>query len=144
LARIVVGVDDSPGGRAALAWALSEAALRHAELEVVHAWSLPLAEGWNTEWPADEAWFRERALDFLKKVVAECQSGDDAAVKPTLVPLECEGPAFGLLERCEGAELLVLGSRGRGGFKGLLLGSVSAQCVQHAACPVVVVKVPKH
>ena len=143
MTRIVVGVDDSPGGRAALAWALPEAELRHAQLEVVNAWSLPLAEGWNREWPSDEAWFRERSRGFLEQVVAECRTSDETSVTPVLVPLECEGPASGLLQRSEGADLLVVGSRGRGGFKGLLLGSVSTQCVQHAACPVVVVKAVK-
>jgi nucleotide-binding universal stress UspA family protein len=144
MARIVVGVDDSPGGRAALAWALQEAELRQAELEVVHVWALPLAEGWNTEWQADEAWYRERASEFLATVIAEGVTGRVSAVTPTPVPLECEGPAFGLLARAEGADLLVVGSRGRGGFTGLLLGSVSTQCVHHATCPVVVVHVPEH
>ena len=143
MARIVVGVDDSPGGRAALAWAMHEAELRHAQLEVVHAWSLPLAEGWNSEWPTDEAWFREQSRRLLEKLIAECPAREDIAVVPVVVPLECEGPAFGLLEQSKGADLLVVGSRGRGGFKGLLLGSVSAQCVQHATCPVVVVKAAK-
>ena len=142
MARIVVGVDDSVGGRTALGWAIREAELRHADLEVVHAWSLPMIEGWNREWPADEAWFRERSRQFLEKVIAECATADATTVKPTAVPLECEVPAWGLVEQSEGADLLVVGSRGRGGFKGLLLGSVSIQCVQHATCPVVVVKVP--
>lgn len=142
MARIVVGVDDSVGGRAALAWALPEAELRRAQLEVCHAWTLPMAEGWNSEWPADEAWFRDRSREFLEKVIAECPSGD-GTVQPVPVPLECEVPAFGLLAWSEGADLLVVGSRGRGGFKGLLLGSVSTQCVHHATCPVVVVKSPK-
>ena len=140
--RIVVGVDDSIGGRAALTWALREAELRHAELEVVNAWSLPLAEGWNSEWPADEAWYRGQSQEFLEKMIAECAPGGSTAVKPILVPLKAEGPAFGVLAKSEGADLLVVGSRGRGGFRGLLLGSVSTQCVQHATCPVVVVKVP--
>ncbi len=118
--------------------------MRHAELEVVHTWSLPLAEGWNSEWPTDEVWFREQARLLLEKLIAETPKQDDIAVVPVLVPLECEGPAFGLLEQSKGADLLVVGSRGRGGFKGLLLGSVSAQCVHYASCPVVVVKTAKH
>jgi nucleotide-binding universal stress UspA family protein len=140
MGRIVVGVDDSAGARAALAWALREAELRDAQLEVAHSWSLPMAEGWNSEWPTDEAWFRERSRQFLEKVIAEFATGDSTAIKPIAVPIESEVPALGLVERSEGADLLVVGSRGRGGFKGLLLGSVSAQCVQHATCPVVVVK----
>jgi nucleotide-binding universal stress UspA family protein len=137
--RIVVGVDDSPGARAALMWAYDEAALRHAPLEVVHAWSLPLAEGWNSEWPADEAWFQGEARKLLDRLIAE-RMPDGSGLEISRVPLECEGPAFGLLERSKSAALLVVGSRGRGGFKGLLLGSVSTQCVHHAECPVVVVK----
>lgn len=138
MARIVVGVDDSPGGRAALKWALDEAALRHATLEVVHAWSLPLSEGWNSKWPADEDWFRDDARTLVDRLIEQC--GDAAsAVEIVRVPLRCEGPAFGLLERSRSADLLVVGSRGRGGFKGLLLGSVSTQCVHHATCPVVVI-----
>jgi nucleotide-binding universal stress UspA family protein len=144
MARIVVGVDDSVGGRAALAWAVAEAELRHAELEVVNAWSMPLSEGWNSEWPADEAWYQGQSLGFLEKVTAECATGHGSTLKPIMVPLRSEGPAFGLLSQAEGADLLVVGSRGRGGFTGLLLGSVSVQCVQHASCPVVVVKAPNH
>ena len=140
--RIVVGVDDSAGGRAALTWALEEAELRHAQLEVVNAWSFPLAEGWNSEWPADEAWYRGKSEDFLERVIAECKTNRHSAVEPILAPLRSEGPAFGVLAQSEGADLLVVGSRGRGGFTGLLLGSVSTQCVQHATCPIVVVKVP--
>jgi len=142
MTRIVVGVDDSPGGRAALRWALREAELRGAELEVVNAWPLPMAEGWNREWPADEAAFRQASTDLLQKLVAECSPPDGGRVTPSLVPLRSEGPAFGLIEYSEGADLLVVGSRGRGGFSSLLLGSVSVQCVHHARCTVVVVKVP--
>ncbi len=141
MARIVVGVDDSLGGRAALSWAFDEAALRHATLEVVHAWSMPLWEGWNSEWPADEASFRDEAHQLVDKLVAECC---DTASPVEIVPVQllCEGPAFGLVAQSRTADLLVVGSRGRGGFKGLLLGSVSTQCVHHATCPVVVIPSP--
>ena len=141
MARIVVGIDDSPGGRAALGWALDEAALRHATLEVVHAWTLPLSEGWNSEWPADEVWFRDEAATVVNELIEECVD-EASAVEIIRVPLRCEGPAFGLLERSRSADLLVVGSRGRGGFAGLLLGSVSTQCVHHATCPVVVIPTP--
>ena len=143
MTRLVVGVDDSQGARAALAWALQEAQLRDAALEVVHAWSLPMAEGWNSEWPVDEAWFRERSRELLDKIIIECAAGTHTTVQAIPLPLECEVPALGLVEQSEGADLLIVGSRGRGGFKGLLLGSVSVQCVQHATCPVVVVKQPR-
>lgn len=140
MGRIVVGVDDSAGGRAALAWALEEAELRHSQLEVVHAWTLPLAEGWNREWPTDAAWFGDQARQLVDKLIAEQHVDESSTVEIVPMPVECEGPAFGLLDRAKGADLLVLGSRGRGGFTGLLLGSVSTQCVHHASCSVVVVK----
>ena len=143
MAQIVVGVDDSPGARAALVWAIREAELRKAVLEVAHVWSLPMSEGWNSDWPADETWFRERSKSFLDKLIAEFPSRPAGGVEPIPVALEAEVPALALVERSKGADLLVVGSRGRGGFKGLLLGSVSTQCVQHATCPVVVVKGPK-
>jgi len=142
MGRIVVGVDDSPGGRSALAFALQEAQFRHADLEVVNTWTLPAAEGWNSEWPTDEAWFRKQSSDFLERVIAEYATGGDTAVHIIPVPLECDVPALGLIDRSRGADLLVVGTRGRGGFKGLLLGSVSTQCVHHARCPVVVVNTP--
>jgi len=146
--RIVVGVDDSPGGRAALAWALEEARLRGARLEVVHAWTLPWAEGFNSEVAADATWYRDSSMALLESLIEEAETAATAAgaggpaVVPVPTPLQCEGPAFGLLAQAEGADLLVVGSRGRGGFAGVLLGSVSTQCVHHAHCPVTVVPAP--
>jgi nucleotide-binding universal stress UspA family protein len=141
MSRIVVGVDDSVGGRAALAWALDEARLRGARLEVTHSLSSPWSEGFNREWPSDEAWFVEQAKKLLEELVAEVDT-EGIAVKPVTVIVRAEGPGFGLIDRAAGADLLVVGSRGRGGFTGLLLGSVSTQCVHHAPCPVVVVPAP--
>jgi len=144
--RIVVGVDDSPGARAALTWALEEARLRGARLEVVHAWTLPWAEGFNREVAADATWYRESSMALLESIIEEAEATVAAAggppVAPVPTPVQCEGPAFGLLAQAEGADLLVVGSRGRGGFAGLLLGSVSTQCVHHAHCPVTVVPAP--
>ena len=99
---------------------------------------LPLSEGWNSEWPADEDWFRDDARTLVDRLIEEC--GDAAsAVEIVRVPLRCEGPAFGLLERSRSADLLVVGSAWPGRIQGLLLGSVSTQCVHHATCPVVVI-----
>jgi nucleotide-binding universal stress UspA family protein len=141
MTRIVVGVDDSPGGRAALDWALEEARLRSADLEVTYAVTLPLNEGLNRNWPEDEKWYMDQGDALLDRLLTEAHT-DDAAVKPVAVVIRSEGPAFGLLERSEGADMLVVGSRGMGGFKGMLLGSVSNHCVHHATCPVVVVRPP--
>jgi nucleotide-binding universal stress UspA family protein len=123
-----------------LAWALEEARLRQCRLEVVHAWTLPLAEGWNREWPTDAAWFKDQARELLDTLIAEQAVDEGSSVEIVAMPIQCEGPAFGLLDSATDADLLVLGSRGRGGFAGLILGSVSTQCVHHAPCSVVVVK----
>ena len=141
---IVVGVDGSPGGKAALQWALAEARLRHAPLRVVHAWMFPYAavgygfvpmidQGLNDE-------LARNAKSLVEKMLAEAGSEIDGVEVQTEI---VEGAAARvLLEQAEDAELLVVGSRGLGGFKGLLLGSVSQQCAHHAHCPVVVVPSP--
>jgi nucleotide-binding universal stress UspA family protein len=148
MARIVVGVDGSPGGRSALRWAVAEARVRGAPLHVVHAWMVPLIDALPEPWavgapslgPSDDEvhdHLEAAARNLLDACVDEARSAEpDVDVQGELV----EGrPAGALLEAAGGADLLVVGSRGRGGFAGLLLGSVSAQCVHHAPCPVVVV-----
>jgi nucleotide-binding universal stress UspA family protein len=142
--RIVVGVDGSEGGAAALEFAAGEAAFRGARLRIVSAWQVPaVAYGGHLGPPLDPAtWdaFGVRAQ----------QVADDAlaAVKKLHPSLEGEAlaiegqPADVLLEQGADATLIVVGRRGLGGFRSLLLGSVSQQVVQHAACPVVVVNQP--
>jgi nucleotide-binding universal stress UspA family protein len=135
--RIVVGVDGSDASLAALSWAVAEARLRGAEVEAIHAWTLP-AYGYDialafTDISAELAAEGEAMLD---RACAALEGGDQAVVRRVVTEAP---PAAALLEAAEGATLLVVGSRGRGGFKGLLLGSVSQQCVSHAGCPVVVV-----
>lgn len=141
--RIVVAVDGSEGAEHALRWALAEAELRGVELEVVSVWEVPYAwaEGWNAAWAEDEAVLAERTAqetaDFVDRVL-------DGKPRPPWVQVTAlEGaPALCLLRHAEHAGLLVAGTRGRGGFSRLLLGSVSSALVHHAVCPVVVVPSP--
>ena len=152
MGRVVVGVDDSEGARAALRFALEEARLRGASLHVVHAWRFPLYEGMPGAFvieapleptpPFDEV---RRALEVAGERLVDEALRDVAGDGELGVELRRDvveaAPARALIELAEGADLLVVGSRGRGGFRELLLGSVSAQCAHHAPCPVAIVPV---
>jgi nucleotide-binding universal stress UspA family protein len=140
---IVVGVDHSAGEKAALRFALEEARLRQATLRVAHAWQFGYigATGLDGLLPAaggeleDVRQAAAAALDeTLNEVVAD---GDDVTIERRL---DQGVPAAVLVDESRGADLLVVGSRGHGGFAQLLLGSVSQQCAQHAFCPVVIVR----
>ncbi|MGY6499300.1 MAG: universal stress protein [Acidimicrobiales bacterium] len=141
---IVVGVDGSDGSRQALRWAIEEAALRQVPLQAVATWQMPTYAytGVAVLPPMEE--LGEATREVLAEAVAQetaSLSGPSAQVQIEQVVVE--GPAAGaLIERSRHADLLVVGSRGYGGFRGLLLGSVSHQCASHAECPVVVV--PAH
>jgi len=147
VASIVVGVDGSPGSREALRWALDEARRREATLRIVHAWMVPLVEAMPEPWvlgltppaPSDEEVYehlRAAAQAVLDSAVDDAKAEPAVEVEGELV----EGRAApALIEAARDADLLVVGSRGRGGFAGLLLGSVSAQCAHHSPCPLVVV-----
>jgi nucleotide-binding universal stress UspA family protein len=139
---IVVGVDHSDGAKAALRFALEEAELRGATLRVVHAWQYGYiaATGLEGAYPAvggDIKDMRDAAETALEETLRESISDTDAvAIERRVV----QGRAASVLvEESQGADLLVVGSRGHGGFAGLLLGSVSQQCASHSACPVVIV-----
>jgi len=141
MARIVVGIDGSEHSKQALRWALGEARLRAASLRIVLAWKVPtyFVEGFApVEAIPDPTALTEAARERLDSIVYELTGGS------TEVPIEkivVEGAAAEILvEESEGADLLVVGSRGHGGFAGLLLGSVSQQCAHHAACPVVIIR----
>jgi nucleotide-binding universal stress UspA family protein len=137
--RIVVGVDSSPGSRTALRWALTQARLTGATVEAVAAWQAPVMYGNSYGWvpmPSDSlAAVTDKALaETVADVVGT--EGQPVEVRTTVA----EGPAAQvLMTAAAGAELLVVGSRGHGAFAGMLLGSVSQHCVQHAPCPVVVI-----
>lgn len=136
--RIVVGYDSSPGAHAALRWAAEEARLRGASLDVVHAWTYYVV-GATGLMPVDPTDLEAAAGTVLDEALAELGTVRGVEVNRRLT----EGPAAqALLHAAEGADLLVVGSRGRGGFAGLLLGSVSQQVSHHARCPVVIVPAP--
>ncbi|MDK1472399.1 universal stress protein [Streptomyces sp. 549] len=140
---VVLAVDGSAAGAAAVRFAFAEASLRGADLVAVHTWNNwtgPVSSGPGDPVPLvyDEAMLK----DEEERVLAEALSGlkheyPDVAVRRRLV----EGrPRQTLIEASEDAQLLVVGARGRGGFAGLLLGSVSQAVLHHAHCPVAVVR----
>jgi nucleotide-binding universal stress UspA family protein/nitroimidazol reductase NimA-like FMN-containing flavoprotein (pyridoxamine 5'-phosphate oxidase superfamily) len=138
--RLVVGVDGSAAAQAALAWALEEAALRRAALEVVFAWQFPfdMAAG-NPGVPAPAGEMRLWARDVVDQALEAVEVGDRVPV--------VRRPEYGaavpvLMAAARGAELLVVGTRGHGRLSTLLLGSVSQHLAVHAPCPVVVVHGP--
>ncbi|MGZ4508003.1 MAG: universal stress protein [Blastococcus sp.] len=133
--RIVVGVDGSDSSADALRWAAAQARLTGAALTAVMSWELPTSYAWgpvmdDTDWEAD-------ARKALEQTITETLDADAAATVQRSV---LRGhPARALLDASAGADLLVVGSRGHGGFAGLLLGSVSQHVITHATCPVLVV-----
>jgi nucleotide-binding universal stress UspA family protein len=135
--RIVVGVDGSEPSKQALRWAQRLAAGAGATVEAVIGWQYPVMTGWgpgalplNFDLQAD-----------MEKVLTDSVDAVFGAHRPAGLKLTvAEGhPASVLLERSAGALMLVVGSRGHGGFMGLLLGSISANVAEHARCPVLVV-----
>jgi len=132
---IVVGVDGSGHSRQALRWGAQLAAIFGARLHAVIAWEYPASFGWAAvpgNWDP-----REDTLGLLRQTVREV-FGDEP---PAGLQLEVrEGSAArALLDASERADLLIVGSRGHGGFAGLLLGSVSANVAEHAPCPVLII-----
>lgn len=136
--RIVVGVDGSDAARRALRWALEEARLRRARLDVVHAWQAPyVVPSPFMRVPVDPGAVEKHARVVLDRVVdAEDMRRQPAPVERVLVQ---EGAARAVLDAAQGADLVVLGTRGHGGFSGLVLGSVSHHVAHHVRCPLVVV-----
>lgn len=136
---IVVGVDDSEGSHAALRWAIEEAGIRDATVRAVYAWQYPYVG--ELAGIAAAAISYEQLEDDAKQVLDRVLADVDAGDVPIDRSVGHGGAANVLLDAAKDATLLVVGSRGRGGFAGLLLGSVSQQVVHHATCPVVVVPV---
>lgn len=137
--RVVVGVDGSPASRTALEHAAEAAQRLGAELHAVMCWQittmglLPDAQGWV---PSEDAYRKHVAGTLTTTLAAAGLSGRD-----DVVPVVEHAPAArGLLAHAVGAERLVVGSRGLGGFDRLLLGSISSQVLEHATCPVTIIR----
>ena len=135
--RIVVGVNGSEHSESALRWSLAEAQVHEGgELTAVFAWELPFVS-FPGAFDRDE--LEQAGKEFIVNFVSK--------VAPTppipLITLVAEGdPAASLIKASEGADLLVVGTRGRSPWAGLLLGSVSQRCAAGAVCPVVLIKLP--
>ncbi len=133
--HVVVGVDESDWATAALRWAVREAEVRNTTVLAVLAWSYidqHPSDGFDPHYTAADA---DAALDAL--IAAALPAGEASRVRRHAV---CDLPARALLDAATGQEMLVVGARGLGGFRGLLLGSVSQHCVHAATTPTVVVR----
>jgi nucleotide-binding universal stress UspA family protein len=131
---IVAGVDGSEQSMAALQWAVDEARLRHGKVRAITAWHYPPVPSTVEDSGSNDSFHvAERVqAEALKSVAAEGVDIEGMLIRDTA--------ASALLDAARDADLLVVGSRGHGGFAGLRLGSVSSQLVHHAPCPVLVVR----
>lgn len=137
---IIVGIDGSTRSRQALEWAVDEAAVRHAPLTVLTVHQA-LASYWGGPVLADQDLAvreREAAQQETDSVLEKV--GEEARPPSVTVRAVIGVPAEELLRAAEGADLLVVGSRGAGGFASLVMGSVSSQVAHHARCPVAVIR----
>jgi nucleotide-binding universal stress UspA family protein len=131
--KIVVGVDGSPASKAALGWALWHAGLTGGEITALMAWDYPPIYNWEIPGPED---FNHRTATALREVISEvAEENPNTEIHKEVAQ---GNPAKALIDSASDADLLVVGSRGHGGFTGALLGSVSQHCVHHAPCPIVV------
>lgn len=135
--RIVVGVDGSSASIDALKWAIRQSSLTGATVEAVISWQFPMAYGGypggaGVDWPANAQTVLDTAVDEAVGSQADQISRQVVRGHPAQV----------LLDAAAGADLLVVGSRGHGGFAGMLLGSVSEHVAAHAPCPVLVIRHP--
>ena len=134
--RIVVGIDGSPESEAALAWAINEARLHGRGLRVIHAFRAVVSITGHTD---PEFYQKEQgeAKAAFEQILAKGPSLDGLDVEKVIEP---GNPSEVLVEASRGASLLVIGSHGRGRFRGSLVGSVTMHCVYQAHCPVVVIR----
>lgn len=142
MAGIIVGIDGSEGSRRALVWAAHEAVLRQVPLTAITVYD-PAPGYWIAPLPylEEDPELGKKALQAAQQEVETTLSGLGHGTRPAEVTVKAlPGPSAGvILENADDADLIVVGSRGSGGFHRLLLGSVSSQVVHHAHRPVVVV-----
>ncbi|HQF94550.1 MAG TPA: universal stress protein, partial [Microthrixaceae bacterium] len=131
--RIVVGMDGSARAANALRWAVEEGSVRRLPVVAVLCWSMLDQHHVDDSVEFDPDYSEQDAVAALDAFVTSAVGPDVAAAVEREVV--CERRGAGLLAAASGAALLVLGSRGLGGFRGLLMGSVSQQCLHHAPCP---------
>jgi nucleotide-binding universal stress UspA family protein len=137
--RIVAGVDGSDSSLSALRWAIRQAGLTGAAVDAVAAWHYPVSSyGYVPVGDAEDYDFQKITEKVLSDAISgSLEPGSDVRVRSHAV----EGHAAQvLIDASDGADLLVVGSRGHGGFTEALLGSVSQHCVHYAHCPVVVIR----
>ena len=144
MSGIFVGVDGSDHSRLALAWAVREAARQAMPLTVISVRPTPVRPATDIYWavpdlPVDTRG-EEAELQALREFVNKVADETGETVPDITVVMEKGDPAEELIKASRDADLLVVGSRGSGGFARLMLGSVSSKVVHHAACPVVVVR----
>jgi nucleotide-binding universal stress UspA family protein len=132
--RVVVGIDGSARSRGALRWAAAEAFARDAQLDVVHAWRLPVMTDWPMMMP-DFSVIEEGGRAILDQALAD-PALDGLRVRPHL---SNQSAARAVVELTADAGLIVVGTRGLGRIAGALMGSVSRQLLHHSPCPVVVI-----
>jgi nucleotide-binding universal stress UspA family protein len=139
--RIVVGVDGSPSSRTALRWAVRQASLTNGTVDAVIAWEIPMmlqSYGMAPVYVEEDGSFEENAKKTIEAVISEeAEPSGSQRVRSLVIKGH---PAQVLLDIAAGADLLVVGSRGHGGFAEALLGSVSQNCVHHAPCPVLIMR----
>ncbi len=133
--RIVVGVDGSEPSMSALKWAVRMTAVTGASIDALIAWQAPPNYGWGY---VDANWRPDQDAEKVLTQTVDAVFGPDRPSGMRLIVAH-GNPAKVLLDHSANAQMLVVGSRGHGGFVGLLLGSVSASCAEHARCPVLVV-----
>jgi nucleotide-binding universal stress UspA family protein len=139
--RIVAGVDGSEPARRALRWGIEEAIARQVPLVALHAWRFPFVSSGLYTPTGDADLLEKSATELLDHELDAVDTSGVPAVERRVVP----GPgAAAIMAAADDDSLVVVGSRGLGGFKGLLLGSVSDQLTLHASCPVVVMPATEH